>query len=1641
MSVINTNVKALYTQAAMKVSGRESTTAMQQLSTGKRINSAKDDAAGMAIATRMTQQIRSLNQAVRNAGDAISLIQVAEGATMEMSDMLQRMRELAIQAINDTNAGEQRGYLDLEFQQLKQEIVRIADTTEWNGFSILNGEVGERVGERPVYKTTAQSEFGQVMIDPTTARTVTGADAGEQQTVKFTGPASASGIVSVGGVDINVASGDTAAQIAAKAKTALEASSTFAANTNRKITVTADTLSIVFPYGEKDVPKLTSTVSAGLTGVTVALNPAAVTAVAQIDSVALTGTVGVGDKVAITVGGKKLEVAATSSDKAVFAKAIADAYNASTDDAHTGVTATVGNGSATKVTTNDQSDVHKYTFADITANQTVILEGLTFTAGASGASSADLASAFATGKAGTFSSGAITGTLTVNFAVEKVAGSDAIILTEVVAGTDAVDTTGTATAITVVKTAAGAAANATTTFTLTDKFVAGQTVSISLDDMPATAGPAVSYTVLAADIGLTDALTRTNVATKLAAAYNASADGTIDDNTALASGNTIKLTADTTTAPIIATLNAAPGVINLTADVVGTPFTAATAATRAVVDAGGLVSTRAAQRVNVVADEPAPNRLEAVAQVDAIKIGGTIGAGGVVTVTTGGTSVNVTALGSDTDILLATRVRDTFNASIDPAHTGITAALGTATVAANTPTPNVVGVVDVQETALQATFVAGDTFTLAGLTYTATGTPTAAEAVAEIVAYATFGTAGTKGTITGTLTSGYSVGAKAGALGTLQFTAAAPGAKTQLAATAELNGATPKLTIAGALSTTTGVTAVAQIDNIAFGNEFVVGQQVTLTVGGQPLSPQFVVKPEHMGATAAATRTNVATAIKDAFNLSTNAAHTGITAGVTGAGVLTLTADVAGTAFTATMVAETGVLSFTADAAGKAFTTSVATTSTITAALRNTQANVEAVSGEAVVKTDETFSNNGKFLRSGELKISLSNLGVVTSNFTTTDRKVFPLTGVLDQAAGTVTFQATGDNSKILSDVLTYTFKSNNGSAVPLAGRSLVLDVAVTGSIPVMGTGDLIINGVTINSSYAVDDALSPPNNAAGSAIAKAAAINRETAATGVNAVVNTNTMTGAAQSGTAAVTGRVVINGVTSPTFSSIMNNLRASRAATVEAINRISDLTGVVAVNSNSESEGIALVAEDGRNIEISFDTKDAAADFSARTGLREGVQAGTYSLESKVEGKVVISSSATGKIHNAGLTLGDYTKNESTMSTDARPAVAGGKLPDALGTGDLVINGVPIRGATAADDKFTEASALLTTSNVSTGSGVAFANAINASSAQTGVTATANQVVAQGTTTTVKAATPDGFKSLFVNGVDVRVDFKSTQTASERVLAVVNAVNPLTGPTGVTASANLQGGVTFSTLDGRNLSVWFDDTSVSAAEFGLALASGANAPGVTGKSTSPTLANASTLYGGVTFHSDKAFTIEPGGNGYGPTSKFTSLGLTEGTFGGVVDAATTKMTPPNTGRLSFHVGASANQTISIDLSDFGDGGTITSEITGDVLLWDSDKRVNRIDTDTAAAATLAKLDLVMDKVNGTRATMGAVMNRLEHVIDNLMNVSMNTEASRSQIEDADYAAASTELARTQIMQQAATSVLAQANADQQNVLKLLQ
>ena len=1350
MAVINTNVKALFSQMALKTSGLAQSTAMQQLSTGKRINSARDDAAGMAIATRMTHQIRSLNQAVRNAGDAISLIQTAEGATNEITDMLQRMRELSIQAVNDTNDNAQRSYLDLEFQQLKQQIVQIADNTEWNGFPLLSGKAGQQVGEMPVYKATSQNltSDGAIFVNPTTTRTLEGAGVGEQQ----------------------------------------------------KITFSAASLPV-----------------------------------------------------------------------------------------------------------------------------------------------------------------ALTGTRTLN--------------------------------------------------------VGGVDVTIDVNNV-ATVG---------------DLNTRIKEVLDQSAAFGSG------------SGRTVSLESS----------SAAPANLNDT-----------------------LV-------INFSATDGHVNPLS-------------------------------------------------FND-------------GTTNIVMNTPTTT-----------------------------------------------------------------------------------------------------------------------------------------------------------------------------------------------------------------------------------------------------RN-----------AVVEAKEDLANNGKFLKSGTLTIEKSATGVVTANFLTADNQTISMVGNFSAATGKVVFGVTdadGANSSVISDTLTYTLKDasgatldNSATELDLSTRALKLSVDVAGSIPAMHSGDLLINGVDIGGSYAEDDKVSPVNNAAGSAIAKAAAINRKAAAagtsrgesqsltfsgnpspgtitvggvsvtltsaentsvlaaakvaaalraspqygpssgrtityptggavvnidfpasdgdvgettvsagqtalkviadttvkysnsepgTGVFAKVNENVFSGKAMTGNSVVRGAIFINGYASANIVTALNNPRETRANVVKAINLISDRTGVKAIDTGNESSGVTLVAADGRNIEVRFETDANAAVFGDRIGMREGVQSSTISLESKIPAAVVLSSTSKGDISRVGLTAGNFSKNQSVYSTVARSivessvaqvskvtldtgtvavgdkltvvinstpytytAVAGdagnnktqamraglinlintfnptpnvtvtagttvgellitSKVPGTpftlstskafaatsvgtissqtvtenkvtdtknLGMDDLQINGVAIRPATTADDLLSNT---VTNSSNRSASAIALAAAINASTPETGVKAVPNAAVIQGkktiTTNTetmiggtmVQTAAPVGVHSLYLNGIEVKVDFKLDEDPVDRRMKVVNAINERTGQHGVTAEDN-GNGVTLKS-DGRNLSVWFDsnDPGLSPASFGLdqgsakaqvskvsiggtvgvgdqvsvsingsaitanvGLAGPAQAaidltaaingtaalknlvayvdpddatsvlisskvPGspfdlrgattsnplstlalgtaqandmgnnqITGiRNANESTASARTLYGSVSLIgvaadlpampgvdglppsmvgiSGKPITISTGADGFSAQSNFAALGFQVGSFGG---RSSEDMDPPRIGRLAFQVGASANQTVTIDLADFGKKGPITGDITGDVDLA-VENRTTRINTSAGATAVLNLLDVAMDKVNATRATMGAVMNRLDHVINNLTNVSMNMSASRSQIEDADYASASTELAKTQIMQQAATAVLAQANTSQQTVLKLL-
>ena len=142
---INTNVSSLNAQRNLASSQMSLATSMQRLSSGLRVNSAKDDAAGLAIADRMNAQVRGMTVAIRNANDGISMAQTAEGALSTVTDALQRMRELGVQAQNGTNSTSDRANLDAEYQQLSQEITRIAAQTKFNGTAIIGASAGANV--------------------------------------------------------------------------------------------------------------------------------------------------------------------------------------------------------------------------------------------------------------------------------------------------------------------------------------------------------------------------------------------------------------------------------------------------------------------------------------------------------------------------------------------------------------------------------------------------------------------------------------------------------------------------------------------------------------------------------------------------------------------------------------------------------------------------------------------------------------------------------------------------------------------------------------------------------------------------------------------------------------------------------------------------------------------------------------------------------------------------------------------------------------------------------------------------------------------------------------------------------------------------------------------------------------------------------------------------------------------------------------------------------------------------------------------------------------------------------------------------------------------------------------------------------
>jgi len=253
MAVINTNNASLNAQRNLGASNGTLETSLRRLFSGLRINSAKDDAAGLAIASRMTAQVRGLNQAVRNANDAISLSQTAEGALGESSNILRRIRDIAVQSANDTNSGTDRAALQQEVQQMQAELNRIANETEFNGKKLLDGSfvaqqfqvganahqtIGISMGSAKATEmgnqTLTTDGTALVAVQGTDLATITGG-AGNGvlgQTLSVNG--------SIGSADVTVVAGDSAKELAQKVNAATERTGVSAsARTTARLTVSA----------------------------------------------------------------------------------------------------------------------------------------------------------------------------------------------------------------------------------------------------------------------------------------------------------------------------------------------------------------------------------------------------------------------------------------------------------------------------------------------------------------------------------------------------------------------------------------------------------------------------------------------------------------------------------------------------------------------------------------------------------------------------------------------------------------------------------------------------------------------------------------------------------------------------------------------------------------------------------------------------------------------------------------------------------------------------------------------------------------------------------------------------------------------------------------------------------------------------------------------------------------------------------------------------------------------------------------------------------------------------------------------------------------------------------------------------------
>ena len=498
--------------------------------------------------------------------------------------------------------------------------------------------------------------------------------------------------------------------------------------------------------------------------------------------------------------------------------------------------------------------------------------------------------------------------------------------------------------------------------------------------------------------------------------------------------------------------------------------------------------------------------------------------------------------------------------------------------------------------------------------------------------------------------------------------------------------------------------------------------------------------------------------------------------------------------------------------------------------------------------------------------------------------------------------------------------------------------------IATMAAGDLVINGIAVGASSGVNDAFSSFDQDK-SAIAKAAAINDVSDITGITADVGITQVSGSSSfSAGAASTGDILINGVTISIATNATLTDEANLQNVANLINEKSGQTGVVASFGGNVATGISLTAADGRNIQLDPGTL-TGTDLNNAGIATATTYAGSFTLVS-TDGSAIALDTTTGNIANAGLAVGEFSGTNSGAIGQAVDA-------QALVTGDIVINGVPV-GPTLAS--FDTASPSITNPETS---GIAKAYAMNLVSDQTGVTATVNATLLNAASPIPTGTGETG--SFDLNGVTINVAYSGTDTVADKQNTIISAVNNKAGQTGIRAEA-LGDSYRLIADDGRNVQI--SNITVTPAEIGIA---------------------AGTTQASIALTSAGKITVES------ITGDSVKAGFEIGEYGSAENGQ---------------------------------------------LIQDLD-----ISTVDGAIKALAAVDNALTSINFQRANLGAIQNRFESTMTNQAIASENFTEASSRIRDADFAAETAELSRSQVLQQAGLSILAQANGQPQQVLQLLQ